>query len=276
LDWEEAVRTLVDNPAQANLVRQCYFDQPALQAARRFHASNEWQSVRARLRGRSGRALDVGAGNGIVSYALAVDGWDVTAVEPDSSALVGSAAIRSLAAEAALPITVFEGLTDELAVPSGHFDVILVRQVLHHVLNIEGFMVHLADLLAPGGLILTWRDHVITRQGDLSKFFDRHPLHRYYGGENAFTEAQYRDAIESAGLTVVETLRHFDDPMNFGPQTPTELIGEAAARVLPASLAHAIGKVFGSRPLFAILAPILSALDRRPGRHVAYLAIKPV
>ena len=37
---------------------------------------------------KAGRALDLGAGNGILSYALAREGWSVTAVEPDPSALV--------------------------------------------------------------------------------------------------------------------------------------------------------------------------------------------
>jgi hypothetical protein len=33
--------------------------------------------------------------------------------------------------------------------------------------------------------------------------------------------------------------------------------------------------VLGSRPVFATLAPALSAIDRRPGRHIAFLARKP-
>jgi SAM-dependent methyltransferase len=272
--WEEAVRGLVADPAKADLVRQCYYDPPLINAARRFHSSEEWASIRRRLKGRSGRAMDVGAGNGIVSYALAADGWEVTAVEPCSSALVGAAAIRTLAEEARLPITVFEGLTDDLVVPAGHFDAILVRQVFHHAPDIDAFMMRLAELLAPGGLVVTWRDHVITQPEDLMMFFDRHPLHHQYGGENAFTNAQYRSAIAKAGLQVIETLLHFDDPLNYGPQTPSQLLTEAGRRIFPHPFARAMGAVLGSRPVFALLAPLLSALDRRPGRHVAFLATK--
>jgi SAM-dependent methyltransferase len=273
--WEEAVRTLIADPARAELARQCYFDAPLIEAARRFHDSNEWHSVRARLRGRRGLALDVGAGNGIVSYALAVDGWEVTAVEPDPSALVGSAAVRSLAVQSGLPIAVVEGTTDDLAVPPGHFDAILVRQVFHHVRDLDAFIARLARMLAPGGRLLTWRDHVITRKADLPRFFDSHPLHHQYGGENAFMETEYRQAIDRAGLIIDETLRHFDDPMNYGPQSPAELLASVAARILPRPVARATGALLGAPASFRALGPILSAVDRRPGRHVAFVAHKP-
>ena len=48
-----------------------------------------------------GQALDVGAGRGIASYALAREGFTVTVLEPDDSHLVGAGAIRSLAEEMA-------------------------------------------------------------------------------------------------------------------------------------------------------------------------------
>ena len=100
--WEQAVAWLIAQPDRQDLVRDCYFDRPALEAARRFHLSEEWRAVRAFFPETRGRALDVGAGNGVAGYALARDGWDVTALEPDPSALVGARAIRALAGNARL------------------------------------------------------------------------------------------------------------------------------------------------------------------------------
>jgi SAM-dependent methyltransferase len=273
--WEEAVRSLIEDPTQEKLSRQCYFDLPLANAAERFHASAEWNSIRMRFPS-IGRALDVGGGNGIVSYALARDGWEVTVVEPDPSALVGAAAIRALAQETGQAITVIEGLSDDIATIDGEFDAILVRQVFHHAPDLDHFARDLYRLLKPGGLLLTWRDHVIDGPKELKAFFDRHPLHHKYGGENAFTVAQYRDALQNAGLQILEELRHFDDPMNYGPATPDAQFAEQTASRLPLPVARALGVVLGSPPIFALLRPVLSALDRRPGRHIAFLSRRPV
>src|SRR5690349_8888902 len=95
--WEDAVRWLRDQPGAQAVVRDAYFDDPLLQAAERYWQSNEWHAVRQIIGIGPGRALDVGAGRGIASYALARDGFEVTALEPDPSDLVGGGAIRALA-----------------------------------------------------------------------------------------------------------------------------------------------------------------------------------
>jgi len=274
MTWEEAVQSLLDDPDRQQLVRDCYFDQPALNAAMRYHASSEWASVRSKIRRRGGRALDVGAGNGIVSYAAARDGWPVTAIEPDSSDLVGCGAIRSLANAANLPIQVFNGVAGDLQDSHGTFDVVFARQVFHHATDIRQFAAQLFDLLAPRGLLLTWRDHVVSGEGQLPAFFDQHPLHKVYGGENAFREDEYRDALKSAGFVVLKQWRQFDDSMNYGPATPAELFQRAASRLAPDLVAKLVGATFGSKPVFGCLAPFMSAFDRRPGRLVAFLALK--
>src|SRR5262249_28824130 len=108
MTWEQSVAWLRVQPDQVELVRACFFDDPLLAAAQRFHASSEWVATRALLPSPPGRALDMGAGRGIASYALAADGWQVTALEPDPSNLVGAGAIRALASESGNPIEVVE------------------------------------------------------------------------------------------------------------------------------------------------------------------------
>ena len=92
--WEDAVVWLRNQPDRRQLVLDAFYDDPLIDAAERYFASAEWQAVSGFLEHRTGKALDVGAGRGIASYALARSGFVVTALEPDPSAVVGTAAIR--------------------------------------------------------------------------------------------------------------------------------------------------------------------------------------
>ncbi len=268
LTWEDAVRGLIARPDQRALVEACYFDQPVATAAARYHASAEWTAIRAEITTLPGRALDLGAGNGIASYALAKDGWIVDAVEPDPSALVGAAAIRSLAAAESLSITVVESFGEALPFPAAAFDLVVARQVLHHARSLPKLCAEIARLLRPGGQLVAIRDHVITGPDQLAAFHARHPLHQLYGGEHAYTLAEYRGAIADAGLTITREIRSLDSPINLAPMTPESL----ALRVPLAG--KAIAAVVGGGRFWKV-APLLSRIDRRPGRLISYICRKP-
>src|SRR5579872_5236030 len=160
--WPETVAAFLADPARADLARDCYFDGTALEAGQRYGCSAEWQAIRALLPPRTGRALDVGAGRGIGSYALAREGWQVCALEPDRSALVGAGAIRSMAAASGYPIEVFEASGEQLPFPNAHFDLIFARQVLHHARDLPLLLREVYRVLRPGGTLLALREHVIS------------------------------------------------------------------------------------------------------------------
>src|SRR5260370_38360313 len=121
--WENAVVWLRNQPSQRQLVLDAFYDDPLIAAAERYFCSDEWQAVSQLLQGRTGTALDVGAGRGIASYALAREGFAVSALEPDPSAIVGASAIRALAAEAKLSINVVEEFSERLPFADATFDV---------------------------------------------------------------------------------------------------------------------------------------------------------
>jgi SAM-dependent methyltransferase len=272
MKWEDAVRTLLDDPSQRAVVEACYFDLPLKAAAERFAASGEWQAMRALIGAPRGMAVDIGAGNGIVSAALARDGWNAVAVEPDPSDLVGAGAIRVLAQQTGLAIDVRDGLGESLPVADGQAALVVARQVLHHASDLKAFAREIARILAAGGMLVSTRDHVISGPEQLQPFLDGHPLHRLYGGENAFTREEYRAAFTDAGLTIEQEIGSLQSVINYAPYTPESLRKELAKRSGP--LAGIVDAVLAPRFILDAALKLSSKIDRRPGRLVSYVCRK--
>lgn len=270
MTWEGAVRWCLEQPDLADLARFSYFGDP-VEVARRYHASGEFAAVQAMLPATRGRALDLGAGNGILSWALAREGWDVTAVEPDPSALVGAGAVRGLARATGVPITVIEAFGEAIPLEAAGFDLVVARQVLHHAHDLPAFCAEMARLSRPGATILTLRDHVISGPGQLPAFLNAHPLHHLYGGENAFTLAEYRRALAAASLDIRQEIGSFASEVNYAPFTPAD-IRERLARV-GGPIKGPVRVVLGLVP-FKVIAALATASDRRPGRLVSFLCVK--
>jgi SAM-dependent methyltransferase len=267
ISWEAAVRQLREQPEHKSLVEACFYDDPLLRAAERFHASTEWRAVRHLLGTPRGSALDVGAGRGIASFALARDGWAVSALEPDASNLVGAGAIRNLARDAGLSIAVAQTWGEALPYPDAHFALVYCRQVLHHARDLPQLCREIARVLQPGGLMLAAREHVISQPQDLAAFLDGHPLHRLYGGEHACTVAEYRGAIEAAGLTTVRVLNSHASDINLYPET---MAGRKRGWAMRLKLPAAAGALLPD-------AALSWAGERAsaPGRLYTFLARKP-
>lgn len=271
--WEQAVRWLREQPDRQDLVRAAYYDDPLLDAAVRYWKSEEWHAVRALLPSVPARALDVGAGRGIASYALARDGYTVTSLEPDSSALVGAGAIRDLAAASGLSIEVVEDFSERLPFDDMQFDVVFARAVLHHMKDIAMACREFFRVLKPGGRLVAIREHVISRPGDLSDFFDKHPLHNLYGGENALLLREYEEAFRGAGFLLERTLAPLDSVINTAPHTLATMKAEIASRVasrLPGA-GIALQALLESRLGWAFARHALRLVDRRPGRLYSFV-----
>lgn len=276
--WEQAVKWLRDQPDQRDLVLAAYYDDPLLAAAERYHRSEEWAAIRALLPTSRGTALDVGAGRGIASYALAREGFRVTALEPDGSALVGAEAVRSLALDSRLPIEVTQEFSERLPFADASFDVVFARAVLHHTRDLNAACSEFFRVLKPGGRLLAVREHVISRDEDLEAFLQIHPLHSLYGGENAFQLPRYEAAIRQAGFRLEQVSSPLESPINYAPQTRQSLQREIAARAtrnLPVvqGLARAVLALPGIWPL---LLPVLTRIDHRPGRLCSFVATRPL
>ena len=93
--------------------------------------------VRANLPPPPSRLLEIGAGDGALARALAVAGYDVLAIDPDSR----SADVR--------PVSLHE-----LTEPPGSFAAALAITSLHHIEPLEQSLERLSELLEPGGVLV--------------------------------------------------------------------------------------------------------------------------
>lgn len=92
------------------------------------------------------RILDVGGGDGMDALPLALDGHDVTILDPSESWL-GEAKRRAV--EAGTSLTTLVGGLDDL--PAGGWDLVLCHFVLHYRPADAGDVRRLAAALCPGG-----------------------------------------------------------------------------------------------------------------------------
>lgn len=231
LTWEQAVLWLRSQPGQDALVKACFYDDPVLAAAERYYSSTEWKAVQKLIGPARGRALDLGAGRGISSFALARDGWETTALEPDASHVVGAGAIRELAENGNISIKVIETWGEELPFESLSFDLVHVRQVLHHARDLTQLCREIGRVLKIGGVMIATREHVLSRRQDLNEFLRSHPLHALYGGESAFLLEEYLGALKIGGIKVIRVLNPLISDINLYPDTRESLKAHYARKL---------------------------------------------
>lgn len=220
--YEEAIEILNSDPSFKDLIKVSYLDSNPHDAWSRFEKSEEFEEI-ARLLGlreRKGlRILDLGAGNGIATRAFINLGHNTVSVDPNSGSRVGLGALSKTSASQGCVAS----FAEVLPFKDSSFDVVYSRQTLHHLSDLKEGLKEISRVLVDGGTFLASRDHVISNEAEREEFLRSHPLQKLHGGEWAYTLNEYRDAILSSGLKIVQEIRPFDSVINHFPVSNAEI-----------------------------------------------------
>lgn len=252
--WEQAVEALRGDPQHQKLVYDSYLTSDLEDNCRRFYASTEFAEILrliSALRPQAQKVLDLPAGNGIASYAFAKSGFEVVAVEPDPSATVGRGAIEKIKQQEQLAnITPCDAYGENLPCNDEEFDVVFIRQGLHHARDLFQMLSEAARVTKADGLIIAAREPVVDDYDKgLQTFLDEQPDHQLYGGENAFMHRDYVNAFKRNRISLIRDFGPYDSIINLAPSSfgsvESMLLnsrrGKMLQTVLPAKIVARLG-----------------------------------
>ena len=254
----------------------CYYEWDVSDAYRRFASSEEWLAVLGLLskyNPPSSSALDLGAGNGMASYALEKSGYSVTSLEPDPSELVGFGAMKNFKSDNDLNVLSVSGIGEFLPFKDQSFGLVYCRQVLHHAADLQRMASEINRVLIPGGIFIATREHVVDDKESLRLFLENHALHKYTQAEGAFSVEEYLQALQSSNMRILKTLLSWDSVINHYPVSNADMKNRTRKFVN-----KKFGRIGKAIPLIPSVVNYcrhqLSMIDKTPGRMISIVSTK--
>ena len=214
--YERSVTAFRADPDMRGFVEKNYFDEDLSKAVARYTASEEHARTLRLISAhvpQGGLVLDIGAGRGLTSLALARSGYHVISIDEDNSPLVGITALaHHLSATPEQAISPIRGNILELAFPKDTFDVVFCRSVLHHLTNLETGLKEVYRVLKSGGVFVACNEHIISVFSDGARFHKNHPAVKHGVDERAYPACGYARRCRKAGFRKVG---FFGNPLDY-------------------------------------------------------------
>jgi acetyltransferase-like isoleucine patch superfamily enzyme/ubiquinone/menaquinone biosynthesis C-methylase UbiE len=212
-----------NQPQLQELVYLCYKTPDFADNAHRYYVSEAFQDA-VRILSELGKkpdksviVLDFGCGNGIASYALARMGYSVVGVDSSLGELTGINAAKKIQNLDGVNFEIVHSTGEKIDFPDNAFDVVWIRETLHHIRDLNGFMKEINRILKPSGIICTFRDHVIWNESQRKHFFATHPFNHITKDEGCYYLHEYVTAFKNADLIIEKMLAPPDSVINTYP-----------------------------------------------------------
>jgi SAM-dependent methyltransferase len=146
-----------------------------------------------------GPALDVAAGSGIASAAMAASGWRVTALDISEDLL---AQVRERGIE---DVRVHDLASGALPFAEGSFRAVFAGEILEHLVDTGGFLGEVRRVLQPGGVLILTTPNLASLENRLRLLLGLYPLwvdHELAGEGHvrAYTAPVLRRQLRRVGL----------------------------------------------------------------------------
>jgi len=281
LTYEEATLKLLRDKRHQQLMFDCYLELDPSKAALRYKESEEFAEVKRILARKSpiGVVLDIGAGNGILSFALAEQGYKVLALEPGDGVITGRKAMRTIQITTGTKFEILDGWAEAIPLKDAVADIVVARQVLHHAKDLKKMCAEVYRVLKPQGLFLAFREHVLFKENSLGLFLSNHPMHQLTGNENAYMLRFYKESIKVAGFSKLKVHAFWDSVLNYAPRRTFEVDTHFAKR-LSECIPFLTSGFFESYVLKIpgvsnLIRRLLSIVQKTPGILYTFEATKP-
>ena len=151
------------------------------------------------------KLLDIGCGGGLLTEPLSRLGATVTGVDAGGKNI----AVAKLHAERmGLSIDYRETTSEAVAAGGERFDIVLNMEVVEHVANVPLYMKNCADLVAPGGLLVSATINRTTRALAFAKFAAEYVLRWLPPGTHDWTKFITPDELKALitrnGLKIID------------------------------------------------------------------------
>jgi SAM-dependent methyltransferase len=168
-----------------------------------------------------GRALDVAAGSGIATAALAEQGWEMSAIE------LGDELAGQIRARGVTDVRIHELGSGPLPFADGTFRAVFAGEILEHLVDTAGFLDDVRRVLVPGGVLVLTTPNLASLENRLRLLLGIYPKWVDYelageGHVRGYTVPVLRRQLERHRLRVERVQG------NFVPLVPQRLLHDVS------------------------------------------------